>query len=360
MMHTGGPWAVDIVIPTNIECLVGPGHEALCEAASGQKRNSYGNRRYYQPLTTHADLLTPLPPRTGHRRRRPMSPRRRQLVATEAPQRGPGLADDHHLQDSRTMQSRHSTDERNFPSRRALEELDEGSDHYVVSPLLSPYAFLNTAEDLLQGPRAWSQSSTSGGRHQVQYSADAPSPSATTTAGPYAHRPGSRRVKSTSNIAEATLAGEDDFHLFAQATAGLGAEQGSRSADTSLGSQQPHRTSLNTYYESTPPSTDHLLSPEQATPTTVRAIQQLAGLPTVTYPYEQQSARPQRPATHRLEATASNFDLWLQLPDAMEPGDSADDELPDYAASQAQAQIAQRVEATRRAQELQRRWQQSR
>ena len=33
-----------------------------------------------------------------------------------------------------------------------------------------------------------------------------------------------------------------------------------------------------------------------------------------------------------------------------------DDELPDYAESQAQAQAGQRAEAARRAQELQRRW----
>jgi hypothetical protein len=36
--------------------------------------------------------------------------------------------------------------------------------------------------------------------------------------------------------------------------------------------------------------------------------------------------------------------------------DDGEDELPDYAASQAQAQEVQRVAAARRAQELQRKW----
>jgi hypothetical protein len=46
---------------------------------------------------------------------------------------------------------------------------------------------------------------------------------------------------------------------------------------------------------------------------------------------------------------------WEDVPDVS----PIEDELPDYAASQAQAQAAQRIEATRRAQELQRRWQES-
>ena len=46
---------------------------------------------------------------------------------------------------------------------------------------------------------------------------------------------------------------------------------------------------------------------------------------------------------------------WQDIADSL----PIEDELPDYAASQAQAQAAQRVEATRRAQELQRRWQAS-
>ncbi|KAK0336922.1 hypothetical protein LTR02_007830 [Friedmanniomyces endolithicus] len=77
----------------------------------------------------------------------------------------------------------------------------------------------------------------------------------------------------------------------------------------------------------------------------------------------------------RLQTSASGLDLWLQPPsrpmsagavshsddedddtnDEMPP----DDELPDYAQSQAQAQAHQRAGAARRAQELQRRWHES-
>ncbi|KAK3706115.1 hypothetical protein LTR37_012942 [Vermiconidia calcicola] len=67
----------------------------------------------------------------------------------------------------------------------------------------------------------------------------------------------------------------------------------------------------------------------------------------------------------RLHTSHSGLDLWLEPPrlgdeiSDVSPEDEHDDELPDYAESQAQAQAHQRVEAARRAQELQNRWQQS-
>ena len=81
---------------------------------------------------------------------------------------------------------------------------------------------------------------------------------------------------------------------------------------------------------------------------------------------------PPPPPQIRHQTSASGQDLWLPTAvetrlahteetlllgdDFLDHHDDDDDELPDYAESQAQAQAAQRAEATRRARELQQRW----
>lgn len=171
---------------------------------------------------------------------------------------------------------------------------------------------------------------------------------------------------------DAAFNDEHEFRLFVEATAGLGpiASIDDQMFVSNLSGSQPvdirapHR-------EETHP----FVSPIAETPNTVQALQHLAQMPQSTH-----DIQPSRPELQRF---GSNFDDWLQASPAhprlaqqhsmpqmsahaplgswQDIADSLpiEDELPDYAASQAQAQAAQRIEATRRAQELQRRWQES-
>jgi hypothetical protein len=102
-----------------------------------------------------------------------------------------------------------------------------------------------------------------------------------------------------------------------------------------------------------------VVSPVQQTPTTMLAFQHLAQMPQASYQF-----LPQRPQPHRLLSDpqpSSRVEFWMQQPsEPFERGvNPLDDDLPDYAESQAQAQAAQAVEARRRAQELQQRWRRS-
>lgn len=172
---------------------------------------------------------------------------------------------------------------------------------------------------------------------------------------------------------DAAFNNEHEFRLFVEATAGLGPIP---SVDdhifaSSLSGSQPVDIEASRREDTHP-----VVSPIAETPNTVQALQHLAQMPQSTL--DPQANRP------NLQRFGSDFDDWLQAPPAQPrlaqqhsmPQMSAhallggwqdiedattpiEDELPDYAASQAQAQAAQRVEATRRAQELQRRWQQS-
>nr|OQO20587.1 hypothetical protein B0A51_10034 [Rachicladosporium sp. CCFEE 5018] len=121
-------------------------------------------------------------------------------------------------------------------------------------------------------------------------------------------------------------------------------------------------------------SREYSVSPIADTPRTRHALQHLASLPEISHVSEAHR--------QRLQASASGLDLWLPsdshslrsgpiqpldtvasleaaiddwrgiTDDDMDEGD----DLPDYAASQAEAQAHQRVEAARRANELRRRW----
>ncbi|GAB7358248.1 hypothetical protein MBLNU230_g0399t1 [Neophaeotheca triangularis] len=125
---------------------------------------------------------------------------------------------------------------------------------------------------------------------------------------------------------------------------------------------------------------------EQQTPTTLRAFRTLAAMPQASppsrhhqpnshppqppsRPHSQPQARPPSIPPPGLPSTSYPHPNSHQalLPNPLErllPADdenvNQDDELPDYDTSQAEAQARSRAEASRRAQELQRRWREAR
>lgn len=289
------------------------------------------------------------------------------------------------------------------PTRQ--DDSEQRVDVSLLYPQLSPYddrSSIHSAPDTLQHVRSASQPS-SPNYMQLQHSArsDEPHPLQIPRSPTYPPA-GRRRMHSASGVQDAAFADEHEFRLFVEATAGLGPESAFRHphSQSSSGSSQrqqsiEHNSRRNERNGNgnarSPPArsaSDHIVSPVEETPTTMWALQQLAQMPQAS----SQSAAPRR---QRLETSASGLDLWLQPPSAatsppvpgftLPPAPSStppparnftspvppdfgmydeepepdDDELPDYASSQAQAQAAQRVEATRRAQELQRRWQQA-
>ncbi|KAK3066143.1 hypothetical protein LTR53_017631, partial [Teratosphaeriaceae sp. CCFEE 6253] len=164
---------------------------------------------------------------------------------------------------------------------------------------------------------------------------------------------GRRRMHSASGVTDAAFADEEEFRLFVDATAGLGPEQAFRHPSSP---SRPYDNGRSSNRYSAP---GRAVSPDEQTPTTMRALQQLASMP---------QASPQ-PPRQRLQTSAGGLDLWIQPPSRPRSASSIDfgeveelppdDELPDYAQSQAQALRHQRAEAARRAQELQRRWNES-
>ncbi|KAI7262416.1 hypothetical protein KC345_g9435 [Hortaea werneckii] len=178
---------------------------------------------------------------------------------------------------------------------------------------------------------------------------------------------GRRRMHSDSDVQDDAFRNESDFRLFVEATAGLEPEQPAKPKPDSL--HYPSDTSPHHYGSSQPYD---LVSPVAETPTTLHALQGIAQMPKSASP-----PRRRRPLeTSPLDPIAFDLSLHSGVPPSSRLGapsdpastfdgvgesplssDDDEDELPDYAASQAQAQAAQRVEAARRAQELQRRWQ---
>ncbi|KJX98641.1 hypothetical protein TI39_contig399g00036 [Zymoseptoria brevis] len=174
----------------------------------------------------------------------------------------------------------------------------------------------------------------------------------------------------STNPANDSDLSDDEFHLFAEATAGLGPEQAFRNSfqpatpsnyavPTSQPYHQPtsppqHRTSPPRHH----PSPPQPLSPLIVTPTTRTAIQHIAQMPEAwSLP-----PRPHSPPRHRPVSPSRDDEAWLNPPVGANPDDynvspiDDEDELPDYASSQAQAQEVQRAEAARRARELRRAW----
>ncbi|KAK3636933.1 hypothetical protein LTR56_012593 [Elasticomyces elasticus] len=239
----------------------------------------------------------------------PLRTRRRPQALREAPRGMPDVVD-------RSSQER--------PAR----------DTTLLYPEMSPYAD-RMPSDPARGPRAVSQPS-SPSYFQTRFQESEP-PFMQIPRSPTYPPAGRRRMHSASGVTDAAFQDEEDFRLFAAATAGLGPEQAFRQPNSPIRSR----------------SSPQPVSPEEQTPTTMRALQHLASMPLAS---TQQSRS-------RLQASAGGLDLWLQPPSRPRSPDEdsddelpPDDELPDYAQSQAQAQQHQRAEAARRAQELQRRW----
>jgi hypothetical protein len=154
--------------------------------------------------------------------------------------------------------------------------------------------------------------------------------------------------------ADATFTDENEFHLFLQATAGLGPEEDLTEATQWSENVRSDRSLHRSVSE-------RIVSPSTDTPTTIRALQSLATLPHATHEYGEQRTSQRYQYDSVLPPDLPSPGIWF---DTYEQAESEvnpfDEEPPDYASSQAQAQAAQIAEAVRRAQELQRRWQQSR
>ncbi|KAI7546869.1 hypothetical protein KC331_g5346 [Hortaea werneckii] len=182
---------------------------------------------------------------------------------------------------------------------------------------------------------------------------------------------GRRRLHSDSGVQDDAFRNESDFRLFVEATAGLEPEQPAKSKPAS--SHYPSDTFPLTQDRSSQPH--DIVSPIAETPTTLRALQGIAQMPKSVSPprrHRQRETSPRDPIAFDLslhsavpvssglrpppsESSSSTFGGGVgDSPFSSDEDD--DEELPGYAASQAQAQAAQRVEAARRAQELQRRW----
>ena len=263
---------------------------------------------------------------------------------------------------------------RNLLGREDDETRDQPMDVSMLYPQMSPYedrfSSYSAPDDLeFYHTRSVSQPPTASFTSMPSDFDDLPSLSIPRS--PTYPPAGRRRMHSATGVGDAAFADEQEFRLFVEATAGLGPEQTFRNhqpySSSTSSQRRPRHDSSPQPRQQLPPNSD-TVSPLEETPTTMYALQQLASMP-------QASQEPQR---QRLNTSASGLDLWLQPPGATPPTrtsvhdvspleelgrlghlDDDDDELPDYAESQAQAQAHQRAEASRRAQELQRRWQQS-
>lgn len=135
------------------------------------------------------------------------------------------------------------------------------------------------------------------------------------------------------------LAHAADYRLFVEATAGLGMQDEFTRSTSDL-SQPRHRIPRRPLPSRNTEPVRLASSPEDGS-ATITSLQQLAQMP----------LGPEQPI--------SNINLQSSSADEISPVDEPEgfeDELPDYAESQAQAQAYLREAAARRAEELQRRW----
>lgn len=242
-------------------------------------------------------------------------------------------------------------------------------DASLLYPELSPYLDTGrlssystySAPDELERHHVRSTSHTSDLGNLLPPRSDFPQQSISVPRSPTYPPAGRGRMNSATGVGDEAFEDEAQFRLFVEATAGLGPEQVFRHPNDSLSplsplSSSPRRTQSERILSHQSPARD-LVSPLSDTPTTRFALSQLAQMPEASL----------QPVREPLAPSHSGLDLWLQ-PSSLETEDTGissmeeieadfDDELPDYAESQAQAQRHQRAEAARRAQELQRRWQ---
>lgn len=270
-------------------------------------------------------------------------------------------------------------------STPSLQQYEAHASHInpaLLYPQLSPYDGETTSTVLLDEPRqhlrSVSQPNTPSFMAIRTHSEEPDEYSLIAPAFPPSRITPPRSLAATT---EAPFTDDEEFHLFVQATAGLGPEQHLRDSPTTVPSsdhQGPRRDTMqysnnhnNRQHQQQqwdPPSS--LVSPihTEQTPTTLRALQHLAQMPQQQAPTSTTTfTLPRRPTPHRvvtdpIHASDGGLDLWMEPPsadheDAVSPLE--EDELPGYAESQAQAQAVQAEGARRRAQELARRWQQA-
>lgn len=276
------------------------------------------------------------------------------------------------------------------PDDRAHHPVDrpqsQAMDYSLLYPQMDPYndrLGTRSARDHLESARSASQPASPSFWQLGHEGTNLPrSPT---------YPPSSRRRTRSSTNTNGAFDDPAEFHLFVQATAGLepGPEFPSSQTSSSTSSQR-HQQSLSEVTPSFRPSSpDYVVSPlEPETPASDRGHQRLHGLnpqrrrisrPRTTSFNSDSSATMQAyrhlatmpdnhspPAPQRHSPAPTGIESWIAPPslpylDSLQILDpdlvvNDDEELPDYAASQAQAQAAHRMGAARRAAELQMRW----
>ena len=190
-----------------------------------------------------------------------------------------------------------------------------------------------------------------------------PVTTAATRPTPQTRSTGARRYNRTP-AGDAIFSNDNEFHLFVQATSGFGPEQPPRASASSTGCV-PRRWSDNEADDVRHMSVaGDIISPSLETPTSLLALQHLAQMLGDPRLPPQEASGLERARARNRSSSSYTQQVWLNPPfhPQSDSGDStpSDDGLPDYAHSQAEAAAIQRAEAARRAQELRRRWEQSR
>lgn len=244
-----------------------------------------------------------------------------------------------------------------IPSRQEYEQRMGPSDPTLLYPQMSPYdpdSVHENRDGRMYAPRAISQPVTPsfrGRRDYAEESNEMLNGFSRMSVSPQTQR---WRPHSAINTTEAPFTDEEEFHLFVQATAGLGPASPMRASPIVAANEEDRRR--HTMHSQPDPS--QLVSPVQQTPTTMLALQHMAQMPQQAFTLPRRPA-DQRPAVQPIHASDGGLNLWAEpgRRDASE-GDVSpvEEELPGYAESQAQAQAVQATEARRRAQELARRW----
>lgn len=225
--------------------------------------------------------------------------------------------------------------------------IHDGSHHLQTNPYNDRLSIYSAPEQLEHYDRRLMTMESSTG-YAVLSSPDTPMSFPRSPTYPPAR--GRRYYNNSRGVDDASFVDASEFHLFVQATAGLQQEdifvypRSDQNPSSSQGRQRipPQRPSHDDI------STD-LISPVEEASMTISALRHLAqmpdGPPDLFQSLSVQSQPSQAPT--------------LVAPISPEEFEEFDDELPDYEESQAQAWSHRRVEAARRAQELQRRWQQT-
>lgn len=225
--------------------------------------------------------------------------------------------------------------------------INDGLHHLQTSPYNNRLSIYSAPEQLEHYDRRPMTTESSTG-YAVLSSPDTPMSFPRSPTYPPAR--GRRYYNNGRSIDDTSFVDASEFHLFVQATAGLQEE------DTFVYPRSDPNLSSSQERQRIPPqrpshdeiSTD-LNSPVDEASMTICALRHLAQMPDGSPDLFQSLTVPSQPSQPPT----------LVAPISPEELEDFDDELPDYEESQAQAWSHRRVEAARRAQELQRRWQQT-